>query len=165
MPLVEAALNRHDKVRLYCQTGYDFLGVEPNACLYVSPDDRTKLERLVADGKSSQKLAATARIVLLSGAALARVPSNARRGSPSPPFGAGKMPICRVASCGCSRTRPRAGKKRIDDAIRLQIVTKTVQEKPRNATHWTARMMAEEMGVGHTTVHNAFGRSMASSRI
>ena len=47
---------------------------------------------------------------------------------------------------------PRAGKKRIDDAIRLQIVTKTVQEKPRNATHWTARMMAEEMGVGHTTV-------------
>jgi len=44
---------------------------------------------------------------------------------------------------------PRAGKKRIDDAICLQIVTKTVQEKPKNATHWTARMMAEEMDVGY----------------
>jgi hypothetical protein len=47
---------------------------------------------------------------------------------------------------------PGAGKKRIDDVVRLQIVTKTAQEKPKNATHWTARTMAEEMGVGHTTV-------------
>jgi len=38
-----------------------------DACLYVKPDDRTKLERLVADGRSPQKLAARARIVLLSG--------------------------------------------------------------------------------------------------
>ena len=29
MPLIEAALNRHEKVRLYYETGYDFMGVEP----------------------------------------------------------------------------------------------------------------------------------------
>jgi hypothetical protein len=29
MPVVEAALNRNDKVRLYYQTGHDFSGVEP----------------------------------------------------------------------------------------------------------------------------------------
>jgi hypothetical protein len=38
-----------------------------DACLYVRPDDRLTLERLVADGNSPQKLAARARIVLLSG--------------------------------------------------------------------------------------------------
>jgi Winged helix-turn helix len=40
------------------------------ACLYVAPGDRTVLERLIADGKTPQKLAARARIVLLSGRGL-----------------------------------------------------------------------------------------------
>ena len=38
-----------------------------DACLYVRPSDRTTLERLVADGKTPQKIVARARIVLLSG--------------------------------------------------------------------------------------------------
>src|ERR1700674_2295725 len=38
-----------------------------DACLYVRPRDRTTLERLVADGKTPQKIVARARIVLLSG--------------------------------------------------------------------------------------------------
>ena len=38
-----------------------------DACLYVRPSDRTTLERLVAHGKTPQKIVARARIVLLSG--------------------------------------------------------------------------------------------------
>src|SRR6202162_5894625 len=41
-----------------------------DACLYVRPSDRTTLERLVADGKTPQKIVARARIVLLSGRGL-----------------------------------------------------------------------------------------------
>src|SRR6202011_493360 len=41
-----------------------------DACLYVRPSDRTTLERLVADGKTAQKIVARARIVLLSGCGL-----------------------------------------------------------------------------------------------
>jgi len=37
------------------------------ACLYVGPCDRTTLERLVADGKTPQKIVKRAKIVLLSG--------------------------------------------------------------------------------------------------
>jgi transposase len=126
-----------------------------DACLYVSPDDRTKLERLIADGKSPQKLVARARIVLLSGRGLgtSAIERAARVSKPTvwrwqeAYMQGGVERLLKDKGKG-----PRAGKKRIDDAIRLQIVTKTVQEKPRNATHWTARMMAEEMGVGHTTV-------------
>ncbi|MGA7327193.1 MAG: hypothetical protein WBX25_22580 [Rhodomicrobium sp.] len=40
------------------------------ACLNVAQGDRTVLERLIADGKTPQKLAARARIVLLSGRSL-----------------------------------------------------------------------------------------------
>ena len=40
------------------------------ACLFVGPSDCTTLQRLAADGKTPQKIAARARIVLLSGRGL-----------------------------------------------------------------------------------------------
>lgn len=124
-------------------------------CLYVGSSDRATLERLVADGKTPQKIAKRASIVLLSGRGL------------------GTNAICREARVskptvwrwrraymegGIERLKkdkgkgPRAGKKRIGDEVRLAIVRRTAQEKPANATHWSARTLAEEMGVGHTTV-------------
>jgi len=126
-----------------------------DACLYVSPDDRATLERLVADGKTPQKLASRARIVLLSGRGLgtSAIEREARISKPTvwrwqeAYMEGGVKRLLKDKGKG-----PRAGKKRVDDEIRLQIVAKTVQQKPKNATHWTARMMAEEMGVGHRTV-------------
>jgi transposase len=130
-----------------------------DACLYVSPDDRAKLERLVADGKTPQKLASRARVVLLSGRGLgtSAIGREARVSKPTVwrwqdaymEGGVGRL----LKDKGKG---PRAGKKRIDDAVRLRIVAKTVQEKPKNATHWTARMMAAAMGVGHTTVQRVW---------
>jgi transposase len=51
---------------------------------------------------------------------------------------------------------PRAGKKPISAEVRLAIVTRTAKEKPKHATHWSARMLAEEIGVGHTTVQRVW---------
>ena len=128
-------------------------------CLYVGPSDRATLERLVADGKTPQKIAKRASIVLLSGRGL------------------GTNAICREARVtkptvwrwqtaymegGVERLLkdkgkgPLAGKPRISEAVRLAIVRRTAQEKPANATHWSARMLAEEMGVGHTTVQRVW---------
>ena len=41
-----------------------------DACLYVGPSDRITLERLIADGKTPQKIFKRATIVLLSGRGL-----------------------------------------------------------------------------------------------
>jgi hypothetical protein len=51
---------------------------------------------------------------------------------------------------------PRAGKKPISAEVRLAIVTRTAKEKPKHATHWSARMLAEEIGIGHTTVQRVW---------
>jgi len=129
------------------------------ACLYVAPDDRTALERLAADGKTPQKLAARARVVLLSGRGLGTT-AIAREARVSKPTvwrwqeaflegGIGRL----LKDKGKG---PRAGKPRISDEVRLKIVTMTVQEKPANATHWSARMLAKEIGVGHTTVQRVW---------
>ena len=125
------------------------------ACLYVSPGDRSTLERLVADGKTAQKIVARARIVLLSGSGLGMtaIRREARVSKPT----VWRWQTAYMAG-GVERLLndkgkgERAGKKPIGDEVRLAIVTKTAKEKPANATHWSARMMAAEMGVGHTTV-------------
>jgi transposase len=129
------------------------------ACLYVAPGDRTMLERLVADGKTPQKLAARARIVLLSGGGLGTnaIMREARVSKPS---------VWRWQEAymegGIERLRkdkgkgPKAGKPPISDEVRLKIVTMTAKEKPANATHWSARMLAKEVGVGHTTVQRVW---------
>jgi transposase len=129
------------------------------ACLYVAPGDRTVLERLVADGKTPQKLAARARIVLLSGRGLGTT-AIMREAHVSKPT------VWRWQEAymegGIGRLRkdkgkgPRAGKPRISDDVRLKIVTMTAKEKPANATHWSARMLAKAVGVGHTTVQRVW---------
>jgi len=129
------------------------------ACLYVAPGDRTVLERLAADGKTPQKLAARARIVLLSGRGLGTtaIMRQARASKPT---------VWRWQEAylegGIERLRkdkgkgPKAGKPRISDEVRLKIVTMTAKEKPANATHWSARMLAKAVGVGHTTVQRVW---------
>jgi hypothetical protein len=56
-----------------------------NACLYVRPEDRAELERLVADGNTAQKIAMRARIVLASGRGLGTnaIMREARSSKPS----------------------------------------------------------------------------------
>jgi transposase len=51
---------------------------------------------------------------------------------------------------------PKAGKPRVSDEVRLKIVTMTAKEKPANATHWSARTLARQVGVGHTTVQRVW---------
>jgi transposase len=128
-------------------------------CLYVGPSDQATLERMIADGKTPQKIAKRATIALMSGR------------------GHGTNAICRAARVskptvwrwqqayiegGVARLTkdkgkgPRAGKPRISDEKRLEIVRRTANDKPATATHWSARMLARELGVGHTTVQRVW---------
>ena len=125
------------------------------ACLYVSPGDRSTLERLVADGKTAQKIAARARVVLASGRGLGTtaIVREARVSKPAVWRWQNAFMEGGVARLLKDQGKgPKAGKPPISDAVRLTIVTKTAKEKPANATHWSARTMADEMGVGHRSV-------------
>jgi len=125
------------------------------ACLYVRPSDRTRLERLVSDGRTPQKIVARARIVLLSGRGFGTVVIGREARVAKPTVWRWQAAYLEGGVERLLKDRgkgERAGKKPISDEVRLAIVTKTAKEKPANATHWSARMMAEAMGVGHTTV-------------
>ena len=50
---------------------------------------------------------------------------------------------------------PRPGRPRRidDDAVAEVVLRKTLEEKPRDATHWSTRSMARETGYAPSTIH------------
>src|SRR6476619_2843420 len=54
---------------------------------------------------------------------------------------------------GLTKDAPRPGRKpAIAARLKAEVVRKTTQSKPSNATHWSTRTMAAEMGISEATV-------------
>ena len=54
---------------------------------------------------------------------------------------------------GLTKDAPRPGRKpAIAARVKADVVRKTTQSKPANATHWSTRTMAAEMGISEATV-------------
>ena len=59
--------------------------------------------------------------------------------------------MCAVT--GIEKDAPRPGRKPAVGADKVQeIIRKTTQQRPTNATHWSRRTMAKEAGVSTSTV-------------
>ncbi len=121
--------------------------------------DRAELEWIVADGNTRQKIVKRARIVLLTADGVG-VMAIMRE------VGVSKTTVWRwqdyfveagVAGLVQGRSKP-PGKKPLDAAIKLKVIEKTVKERPANATHWSVRSMAAEMGISHTSVQRIWNQ-------
>jgi len=57
---------------------------------------------------------------------------------------------------GLEKDLPRGGRPRTRETIESEIIRKTTQEKPANATHWTTRTLAKELGTTHSMVQRVW---------
>lgn len=57
---------------------------------------------------------------------------------------------------GIKKDLPRGGRPRTREAIESEIIRKTTQETPANATHWTTRTLAKELGTTQSMVHRVW---------
>src|SRR5438477_11570946 len=114
---------------------------------------RRELEQLLTDGNTAQKIAKRARIVLMTADGHGVVAIMRE-------VGVSKTTVWRwqdyFAEAGVDglikgRSKP-PGRKPLSAAMKLKVVEKTVKERPANATHWSVRAMAAEMGISHTSV-------------
>lgn len=124
----------------------------PKPELVLSEDERQALTAWANRPKSTQRLALRARIVL------------ACAGEPSNTAVARRLGVC-AATVGTWRNRfiarrldgltdePRPGAPRtVTDADVERVVTKTLETRPTNATHWSTRGMAKASGLSQSTV-------------
>ena len=121
--------------------------------LTVNQQDRAALERLIRDGKTSQKTARRARIVLLSADGSPTGVIAERLETSIPTITRWRQRYEEAGVPGLLKDRSRPGRKRrIEEAQVREVVERTLREKPPQGTHWSTRSLAKVVGVSDTTV-------------
>ncbi len=127
--------------------------MKTDICIWVSPGDRSRLERLVSDRNTPQKHVWRARIVLLSGDRLGTMAIMGRVGKSKPTVWRWQERFLEEGVDGLLRDRNRgSGRPALGAAMTSLILTKTTRETPPNATHWSVRSMGKAVGISHTSV-------------
>ena len=135
-------------------------GGRPKTPLILSDDERQKLETWASRPKSTQRLATRSRIILAC--AEGRDNSDVAARLRVNPVTVGKWRKRFLADrLEGLADEPRPGAPRsITDATVERIITKTLEEKPVDATHWSTRDMAAAVGLSQSSigrVWRAFG--------
>jgi transposase len=121
----------------------------------VSAADRRRLETIVADRNSPQKHVWRARIVLLTADGLGTNAVMAATGKSKTTVWRWQERFMAAGVEGLLRDKTRPpGKAPIDAARVGEVVRRTLAPPPHEATHWTARAMAEACGLAVSTVQS-----------
>lgn len=129
-------------------------------CIYVSPFDRARLEALVANRTTATKVVWRARIVLATADGLGTNAIMRRAGVSKPCVWRWQERYIAEGVDGLTRDKTRpARKKPLDTKIKLKVLTKTVNARPRTATHWSQRTMAREIGISASSVERIWAEA------
>ncbi|HKO94789.1 MAG TPA: IS630 family transposase [Polyangiaceae bacterium] len=128
----------------------------PKARLVISPSERATLEGWTRRRKTAQALALRARIVLRCGAGQANTDVAEQLGITKQMVGKWRKRFIERRLDGLlDEPRPGAPRK-IHDADIERVLVRTLESKPRDATHWTVRSLAKATRVSPTTVHRVW---------
>jgi transposase len=126
----------------------------------LSAAERAQLESWTRRRTSAQALASRSRIVLLAAEGLNNVEIARRLGFQRNTVAKWRSRFLEHRLDGLT-DEPRPGQPRkISDAKVEEVIVKTLETTPKDATHWSTRSMAAEVGLNQTAVHRiwkAFG--------
>ena len=118
------------------------------------PEDRARLERLVADRNTPQKHVWRARIVLLSGDGVGTMEIMRRSGQSKPTVWRWQARFAAEGVAGLLRDKTRPARiPPLAKAVVEGVVTRTLNEAPPGeVTHWTAPALAAASGLSVSSV-------------
>jgi len=121
--------------------------------VHVSDNERTQLEELVRNGNTPQKVALRVRIVLLSAEGISTGETMEQLGTTTPTITRWRNRYETAGVAGLLKDRSRPGRKRqIEETKVREVVERTLQEKPPQATHWSTRSLAAVVGLSPASV-------------
>jgi transposase len=119
----------------------------------LSPEDRVRLDKVIADRNTPQKHVRRAQIVLLTADGAGTMEIMERTGQSKPTVWRWQARFAEAGVEGLLRDKTRPpGRKPLSEATVRQVVTKTTTERPADATHWSARAMAKAVGIAVSSV-------------
>lgn len=118
----------------------------------LSADERSQLESWARRRTSAQALAQRSRIVLLAAEGLKNVEIAQRLGVHRPMVTKWRNRFAEHRLDGLT-DEPRPGQPRkISDEKVEEVIVKTLESTPKDATHWSTRSMAKEVGLNQSAV-------------
>lgn len=124
----------------------------PTKSLMLETAEKEKLELMARRPKTDQRTALRARIVLDCASGLSNTAVAAKRGVTIQTVGKWRQRFLdgRLAALGDA---PRSGQPRkLTDAKVEAVITRTLETRPENATHWSTRTMAEASGLNQNAI-------------
>ena len=128
----------------------------PNLAVVLTAAEREQLEALTRSRSMPHSLVRRARIVLLSAAGLSNQ-AIAERCAVSPPTVSLWRQRYRTQGLVGLHDEVRPGRPRThSDEQVAALINRVLRTKPKGATHWSVRLVAEETGVSKSTVGRYF---------
>jgi transposase len=129
-------------------------GMFPTAkALQVDRNQKKRLRFLARAGKTPQKIALRARIILGASEGLANNAIAGQLGISRPTVLLWRNRFERFGVSGLLKDAKRTGRKKaIAPEVVQQVVEATLHTTPKGATHWTTRSMAQAQKLSHMTV-------------
>jgi transposase len=122
-------------------------------CLYLGPADRAELRALISNRNTPRKLVWRAEIVLATADGHGTFEIMRRAHTSKPTVWRWQQRYLAEGVEGLKRDKTRPSRvPPLPMETRLKVITKTVQETPPNATHWSRSLMAEAMGISPSSV-------------
>jgi transposase len=126
---------------------------QPAAALWIDATQEKRLKFLAGSGKTPQKIALRARIVLLAATGLANQVIAARLGISRPTVLLWRSRFGRSGVPGLMKDARRPGRRKaVAPEVIQRVVETTRHTPPPAATHWTVRTMARTQGLSRMTV-------------
>jgi transposase len=123
----------------------------------LSDSERAVLERWARGRSTPARLVLRARIVLATAAGRENQAIAEELASDPHTVARWRNRFARGRCAGLERDAPRSGRPaKARQALAAEIVRKTTQETPENATHWSTRSLAKALGTTHSLVHRVW---------
>ena len=120
--------------------------------LTLSAQEKAKLALLARRPKTDQRTAQRSRIVLDCAAGLSNTAVAAKRGVTLQTVGKWRQRFL-DGRLGALGDAPRSGQPRkLTDAKVEAVITRTLESRPKHATHWSTRTMAEASGLNQNAI-------------
>jgi transposase len=123
----------------------------------LNAEDRMTLERWARGRTTPARLVLRAKIVLLATEGKGNDVIACELPADRTVVGRWRRRFAENGLAGIEKDLPRGGRTPVArNAVAAKIVEWTTQKKPKNATHWSCRTLAEELGTSHSMVNRVW---------
>ena len=123
----------------------------------LTKEERTTLQRWSQGRRISVRQRDRARMILFAAEGMSNKGIAMEMGGKAHTVGRWRSRFAELRLAGIEKDLPRGGRPRDQrEQLESEIIRKTTQETPRNATHWSTRTLAKELGVTQSMIHRVW---------